>query len=318
MKDGRQHLRIENLFSYYFSNILKFFIINLIFFIPTIIIFSIVYFLSSLLFSGQNILILFIGIIFIFPFYSGVVLITRNISRGEKISNIFKLYFNTVKENFFSFLLHGLILYLVSIISYFSITFYAGMAKNSSVYYFVLAILILVVLFMFFSFFYIPLMNVTYDIKLINIYKNSLLMALGEIKNNFFALFSLIVLFAILGTLALLCSFNLILMIISIIIIIALFLPALASYVVSYFVFDNMNLIITSKDAKTKVIEDSINNVSNIKKAQTTTTIIEDDFSDIDVSKLKNPDDYIFHNGKMVKQSVIIDKLSNSEEESNG
>jgi hypothetical protein len=32
----------------------------------------------------------------------------------------------------------------------------------------------------------------------------------------------------------------------------------------------------------------------------------EDDFSDIDVSQLKDTDDYIYHNGRMVKQSALL------------
>ena len=43
----------------------------------------------------------------------------------------------------------------------------------------------------------------------------------------------------------------------------------------------------------------------------------EEDFSDIDISSLKDTDEYIFHNGKMVKQSAILRMIREKEQKDN-
>ena len=43
--------------------------------------------------------------------------------------------------------------------------------------------------------------------------------------------------------------------------------------------------------------------------------ISEIDYSDIDISTLRDPEGYIFHNGRMVKQKVIIEQLKNKEKQ---
>ena len=50
------------------------------------------------------------------------------------------------------------------------------------------------------------------------------------------------------------------------------------------------------------------------KKAAQAAQPVKDDFSDIDISSLKDTDDYIFHNGKMVKQSTLLKMIREQQE----
>ena len=62
----------------------------------------------------------------------------------------------------------------------------------------------------------------------------------------------------------------------------------------------------TIADNSTKLSEiDSAIEFEKDKRNATTQPVVED-YSDVDVSTLKDTDDYIFYNGKMMKQSVLL------------
>ena len=68
----------------------------------------------------------------IFPFYSGVVLVSRNLARGDEDVKVFSDFIKGVKENFSKFLLYGVILAFVTLFSYFSISVYAFSEKSAT------------------------------------------------------------------------------------------------------------------------------------------------------------------------------------------
>ena len=315
MEEERKQMRIEKLLSVYFSNFLRIITLNIIFLIPSAVFVGIVYFLSQWLFHGQNIFVMFLPVILIYPFYSGIVLVTRNIARGDKDIKTCSLYFKTLKENFLIFLLHGAVLYFVTVISYLGVTFYFGMGKTVSwIFYPMLFVLLIIILLALFTFFYVPLMSVTYDISTKNIYKNSFLMSFGEIKNNLLALLSLIIVLAVYGTVIILCYFNKVLFVISIAVVFGLFIPASASYVINFFVYDGMNDMISHKEEKRQILKEKRENAGKTPKKKAP-DFSGEDFSGIDISKLRDPDGYIYYNGKMVKQGYILEKLKEKETE---
>lgn len=313
--EERKQMKFERLISLYFSNFPKIILLNLIFLLPSAVFTGGIYALSQLVFKGQNIFLLFISIVFIFPFYSGIVLVTRNIAREDKGIKLFSEYFSALKENFLHFIVHGLILYLSVTISYLGITFYLSLAQKVSwMFYIMLIIIIILSLLVLFSFFYIPLMSVTYDISMKNVYKNSFLMSFGEIKNNFKALLAVIVVLAVYGTVIILCYTNITLFMISIAVMAGLFIPSSVAYVVNFFIYDDMNSLISHKEERRQELKERIaNGGKEVKKKAP--DISDDDFSDIDISTLNNPDEYIYYKGKMVKQSLIIEKLSKKDTE---
>ena len=94
MNKERKRMRFEILLERYFSNFHRILLVNLIFAIPSAAVFFAVYSLNSLFFSEHNILFYLLSVIIVYPFFSGVITVVRNIARGDENVNVFSVYFD--------------------------------------------------------------------------------------------------------------------------------------------------------------------------------------------------------------------------------
>ena len=304
----RKRMRFEILLERFFGNFLKIVLTNLLFAVPSAIVFAALYFLNTALFNGKiSMPLMLTAIIFLFPFYAGVVAVCRNIARGDENVPVAKTYFGAIRDNFAPFILHGVVVYIIALFSVLSISLYTSFLSNSWIFYALLFFCILIVLFLLYAVFYIPLMTITYDIPLKYIYKNSFLMSFGEIKNNFFATIALAVVFGICFTVTMFAKTTTVLMIV-LAAMWALLVPAAATFMYVFFIYDGMTSMI---DSKQKGVD------RNAVKEQTPEPV-RDEYADIDVSSLKDTDEYIFHNGRMVKQSTLLQILREREQNKEG
>lgn len=304
----RKKMKFEVLLERYFTNFPKILLLNLIFAVPSAVVFGVVYLLNYHVLDDPNLFVFLLPILLLFPFYSGVVAVVRNIARGDEGVNVFSTYISVFKSNFLSFLLHGVVIYCATILSYISISMYIQNLRLSWFMYALLFISIAIVILVTFTVYYIPLMEVTFSIKKRYIYKNSFLMSFGEIKNNLFATFALAVVLAIFFTVTVFVR-NVTVLILVFAGIWALFLPATGTFMVVFFIYDGMYNTITNKEGKRQTLEKKIeDSKKKIKKEA-----VEVDYSDIDISSLRDPEGYIFYNGKMVKQKVILEQLKKKE-----
>lgn len=306
MENERKRLKFEILLERFFSNFHRILLTNFLFAVPSAVFFAAFYFLNSILFKGSlAVPFLLLSVIPLYPFYAGVVMVCRNISRGESGVPVFRTYFSAVRDNFLHFLLHGVLIYAASMLSVLSISLYVSMLSASWFFYVLLFFCIVIALFLLYTAFYIPLMSVTYDLPLKHIYKNSFLMSFGEFKNNLFATLALAVVFGICFTAVAFINSGMV----RIIVVAALWvllIPATCTFMIVFFVDDGMTSIIRDKEELSRELSDSIEKSMAQKNCAQPSQPVEDDFSDIDISTLKDTDDYIFHNGRMVKQSTIL------------
>ncbi|MBQ6152309.1 MAG: DUF624 domain-containing protein [Ruminococcus sp.] len=314
MGKERKKMRFEILLERYFTNFHRIVLLNLIFAVPSVFAFGVPYLLNYYVLSQQNIFVMFLPIVLLFPFYSGVVAVVRNIARGEEDVKVFSTYFSVFKSNFLSFLLHGVVVYFAAVLSYISISTYINYLSVSWFVYALLFISIAIVIFITFTVYYIPLMEVTFDLKKRYIYKNSFLMSFGEFKNNLFATFALAIVLAIFFTATVFIHIELVLILVFVGIW-ALLLPATCTFMIVFFIYDGMYNLIVNKEEKKQNLEKKIENSKKGVHKEVKMDISEIDYSDIDISTLRDPEGYIFHNGRMVKQKVIIEQLKNKEKQ---
>lgn len=321
MSEKMQDRSIINFLQLFFENFKRIFISNILFSIPSAIIVSILYFINKTFLSpNTNIIILGLSIFLCYPFYGGVTQVVRDIITEQEKESTFKTFVKGLKENWKSFLLHGLFIYLGLLISLYSGFFYYALAKTNSIGYFFLGFCILIFLAILFMSFYLPIMSVSFNLKLKDIYKNSALMTFGEFKNNIFALISIIIIGAFLSGLFILStSINLITTIV-ILLLLLLVIPGTMSFCINYFVYYGMANIILSKDEKAKEIQRKIDAKRSGKKDEDEKEDLVKAFSNINIEEEKKSDgdEYIFKDGKMVKRSVLIkeiEKLNSNEEE---
>ena len=136
-------------------------------------------------------------------------------------------------------------------------------------------------------------------------------MSYGEIKNNFFASFALLILIGIIMTIMFVAGSPLWLLII-VIALWVLILPATYTFIYVFYIYDAMFKMV-SGEGKQKA-EKAAKQETDKPKAP---VVESDDLASIDISKLKDSDDYIFFNGKMVKQSTLL-KMAREKEQSSG
>ena len=308
MESSRKQFRFEVLIERYFSNFGRIILTNLLFFIPLAVLGAIYYFITSAISNAVFDLLVLISVVtLLFPFYSGVVYVCRNIARGDKDIKVIGDFLKGIKENALRFLLYGAIGSVVTIICYYSIVFYSRLLSQSWTFYVMLFVCIIIALLALFTFFNLLIMTVTFDLSVKHTFKNSFLMSFGELKNNFKALFSVLIILAIALTIVAFCS-NRVLLITVTALLVSTLIPASCQTALCFNVYDGMYASIVDNDYKAMEIESKID-AQNNKRKPTLEFDVQEDFSDVDISELKDSDEYIFYNGKMIKQSVLLKKV---------
>ena len=136
----------------------------------------------------NNILIWCLGIIPTFPLYAGLVMVIRKYAVEKKDVPVIDTFKKSVKENWKAFLLHGFVVYMLIVCSAFALLYYYSLAKTDMTFGAVLTLYILFTVLLLMMLHYVPLMSVTYELKISEIYKNALLLIFGKIVRNIIAL----------------------------------------------------------------------------------------------------------------------------------
>lgn len=317
MTTERKKIGIEKFISNYFSNLGKFILLNLIFALPLAVSFGLCFLLCKFLLPYPTLILPF-SLVLAAPFYSGVVVVSKNIYYDEVTFGIFSEYISAVKENFKAFLLHGIVAYIAVVGCYHGIVIYNSLSSVSPVFYAMLFMSILLALFLIFFFYGLSMMSAFFDLKLKDVYRNSVLMIFGEIKVNFIAT---------VGVLAFLALVSLPVMIFSMLSLV--WGKALSVYIIAGYIILVMFLLVPSgvcaivtaciyPDMKRVITGEAKKNIEAIRKEDEEEKIKEEtkapEFSDIDISELeKSPGEYVFYNGKMIKKSYIIEELKERE-----
>ncbi len=146
-----------------------------------------VFVLISYLTGFNNIIIWGLGLIPSFPFYAGLAMVVRKYSLEKEEPPLFKTFFEAVKANFKRFLIHGAVLYLIVACGAFAMIYYFTMSQTDMVFGSILTIYMLFTAILIVVMFYIPLMEITYELSLKDIYKNAFLLVFGKILRNLIA-----------------------------------------------------------------------------------------------------------------------------------
>ncbi|MDD6645396.1 MAG: hypothetical protein PUE67_04985 [Oscillospiraceae bacterium] len=310
MATERKKFTFENLVSIYFRKFYKIIFTNLLFAVPTVAVGVILYFLTKPLGQIPSLAISMLTVVICYPLYAGVTLVTRNLGRGEDVK-VTESFFGGIADNYKKFLVHSIILYFILTIGIFSFTFYSRMAVAlGGIMYVLLITMILIALWLMFTFYYVPLMTVTFDLSLKNIYKNSALMALGELKVNFVTLFSVLIFTAICATPLIFSAGNEVAVIVITAVMLIAVYPASYSLVTGFFIQDTMMMMVTGRGDEVHDIKSTEEKLAKLRNET------KDDLENIDIEKVKNSrEEYIFHNGKMIKRTTILEMLKDKEEE---
>ncbi len=263
-------------------------------------------------------------LIFSAPFYSGVVVLSRDYSQNIKPKGLFRTYIKALKENGLKFLLGGVLMYIAFIGCYLSVTLYLNFASAYGWMFFItLFICVIICIFFLFMFYGVPLMTVSFELKQKDVYKNSALMTFGEIKQNFFATISILAYLAVvllpvilISYLASVLSVELVkaLLIAYGVIALGVLIPAPCTMIISNYLYPNMLSVIAGDDVQP---DNTSDNASDIHPQGKSNDAEFDSEPQIDVQELLtgDPEEYVFYQGKMIKRKILSEKLNSKEDE---
>ncbi len=278
-------------FSLYFSNFKLMLIGNLLFSVPMIISFALVYGIAFLLKQTDNMLIIGLVMVFVYPFFSGITQITKDVvAGGNKNFSALESYKKGLKNNFKPFVAYGIFIYIAFIVSYYSIVLYFKIAMQNTIFFVPLFIAVLIALFLLFVSFSLPILTVTFKLEFKYYLKNAALMAIGELPLNFYIAVTSFVLVSACITFSFLTS-NFILGIIVIILSVFLILPTGISYCAVYRLYPK--------------IEDLFELNTEDDFPATPVAVPTDDEGNPILPEIssKDKDGYVFVNGMMIKKS---------------
>lgn len=200
-KDDPQRPAFTRYFSQFFGKFGKWIQLNLLFLIPTAVVAVAMFFLYTISFTviftiGNTLVqvdlwhryVFPLPLIFWYPFLAGVTMISRSAIREEPFF-VFTDAMNAIKKNFKIFFLNGIIIYVVYILFSLSFDFYFYLMFQ---HYLLIIPFILscIVIFLFIAAqFYIPMMAITFKLRLRDLYRNGLIFGIIGFPRNLLILF---------------------------------------------------------------------------------------------------------------------------------
>ena len=295
----RKTMRTVDFFNIYFSKFKYIILSNLMFSIFTIIAAGYIYMTYKLL-GGFSVLISAAAVIPLNVGMGGMAQVCRYIYTGKSFS-VSKAFFGGIKDNILKSILHGAVFYLLFAICYSSVILYYSGTKSSVIFWVPLVITGVISLLVLFASYYLNIMTATMDIKLKALYRNCALFSFGEIKNNIIATFALLILSAVIFAVCVIV-YNPIYVAVMIGLLMVLIVPSTVQYIITFYIYDDMIGIL---DESRKVDDDDTKQKAKTVIEKTEAEELSEVVSDSD-------DEYIFHNGRMLKRSEVEKHLNNN------
>jgi uncharacterized membrane protein YesL len=154
--------------------------LNLLFCVPVIAVFALMVLLSGVTSLAA---LVNLPLILLFPFIGGLTMITRNYAREEH-AFLLSDFMGAVKKNWAAFLANGIVSYVLYLILSIAITYYNSQIKENSIFVVPFALCVGIAFLFIAAQYYIPVMIITFDLKLSQIYKNALIFAIIGLWRN--------------------------------------------------------------------------------------------------------------------------------------
>ncbi len=282
-------IRFWQIFFRKWTNFIK---INFIFLIPFVVVVGLICLLN--LYVSTQPLIFWSPIILLFPVATGITYVTRNYVREEH-AFILSDFWDALKGNWKYSLFNGILCYIMFCLMRIAFPFYFDMTSKSGLYYVPLVVCAMITLLFIFAQYYIPIMIVTFDLKLRELYKNAFIFAILGIWRNFLLT---ILYVAIIAITILMMIWNLLFALL--VVIFAIFITfSFCSYLGSFVVYPLIDkMMIKPYYARQAAIErgEDPDKITAASLAQE-----EDEARGEDVDEEDEPE-FVFINGKLVRK----------------
>lgn len=262
--------------------------------------------LVGFLINQYSVFVFALPVIFAFPFFAGVTQITKDIAKnalpGEKINSV-ESFKKGIKNNWKLFLVHGIVFYVLTLITYFSVVVYWSGGSVNSVLYVMFGVSVLIGLVLLFMMYLIPLMTVTIELPLTKIYKNAALMAFGELPQMLLLTVFLVFLILVLFSISMLFQNSLISLIVFSLL--GVFVaPSMVSLLINYRLYPRIKKLFVSGEEHSKAVLNMAPKEQHtaVFSGEDSNTTGEMQFEQEKNVKFTKDGEYIFHDGRMVRR----------------
>ncbi|WP_417104678.1 DUF624 domain-containing protein [Hominenteromicrobium sp.] len=230
-------------------------------------------------------------LILLSPFTCGLAYVTRNFAREEH-AFVWSDFWDAVKNNWKPALLNGVIVYLAYVILSFSIFFYSTRVSDNWMFMIPLAVCCILSILMLFAQYYIPVMIVTFDLKLRHIYRNAFIFSIMGLLRN-------LMITAILAGLFIAFLFCPAAFVVIPLLLVFIFLCAFISYLTSFATYSLLDTYLIQpfykKEAEAKDAE------IRVAKDGDTFNFDNDELDDDDDDKPQ----YVYVNGRLIDRKIM-------------
>ena len=237
-----------------------------------------------------------IPLIFLSPFVAGITYVTRNFAREEH-AFVLSDFKDAVKNNWKQFLFNGIFLYFAYILLSFAMIYYYNQSLFSWFFIVPMAICLLLTVVLVFCQFYVPLMIVTFDLKLRQIYRNALIFSIAGLFRNIL-LVAIFVAMLILMYQAIATLLTLMLLLLFIV----LFMFSFISYTTNFVVYSLVERLLIEPYYKKQ--EEEANQKAGIQSTEQREN--EESASAGELDEEDKPE-YVYVNGRLRKRSELED-----------
>ncbi|MDP4120321.1 MAG: hypothetical protein Q8876_04590 [Bacillota bacterium] len=295
IKDSNKKLKgaplFLRIFTSKFKTILK---TNLLFICPFIIVNAILFCITVFLQIRNPVaffVIWFLQVPILSPFWYGVCGITKNLVAQKPVVSVYNIYKTYVIENLKQSLINGIILYVLLTVESIALLTYFFKALSQPSMWAIFAVSVVIFVFILFFSCYIPVMTVSYKLKSSDILKNSALMSAFEFKTNLIFLFAFIIFIILNAALSILA-----------VIAFLLYFPTAFALIINMNFQPKMAQMLDIEKPKEEIKKNAAP-LANITASNKQTE--------------NASDEYIFHEGKMIKLSVLLAQAENQEDKQN-
>ena len=292
--EKNKKLTLKDFFQSFWGHIGALQLINLLFLIP-VAVFGGAIFVVSWFWGNINIFVCTLLVPLLMPFMVGMAYVFKNMLYGE-CEHPVRDYIKGIKDNLKQSIFYGLFMYVIVSGLWLSFSMYRErLAEGGWVWLLFVMSVILTVIILFMSF-QIPVMIVTLQLRLIDIYKNALIFVFAGIGGNLKTLLSLLLVGSVLGMIILISAS--VVPLAGIIVASVLFLWigfSLCGYIISF------NAYPTTK----KLAIDAYNNKSATLSKEPTNPYEDLSYEELEPYLEGDPDEYVYVSGRMMKRSSV-------------
>lgn len=284
----------ETAFSVFFAQFPKLLLAGAMFSVIATVFMTLTIGLSAMLagttgISGFNSIFLWaLGLIPTVSAYAGLVKVVRKYAVERDYVPVAQTFFKAIRENGKDFLIYGIFVYLATSCSFYALLFYFSLMQTNRAFGIALTAYSFFTVLLILMWFYIPLMGVTYELRRRDVFKNAAVLSVKKIGTNLLAL--LMVAAVIAAGLAAILLLHGAARIVAMVLAIAL-CPLIACYIIVSMV--------------SKGMQENVGWFTKAAIAEKRTAAFADEAAAaedvIERNADNSEDDYIFVNGRMIK-----------------